>query len=188
MLKLGDEEFVQIEMRKHWFILLAELAAYIVLYFVPFIIWMLISGYEVPISATETLNVSLSPAYGMFIAAAWTLVIWMRLVGIWTDYYLDIWIVTNKRIIDLEQKGLFHRKSSVFRIERIQDITVETRGIIATLLNFGNLHVQTAGEAHEFSMNGIANPRSVREIILKQHDLVTEAARDPIAKRSDAVG
>jgi len=106
----------------------------------------------------------------------------MRAIGIWTDYYLDVWTVTDKRIIDQEQQGLFHRRTSVFRIERIQDVTIEVRGIVATLLNFGDIHVQTAGEAQEFIMYGIAHPKYVREIILEQLDRVTESIGEPVTK------
>ena len=102
----------------------------------------------------------------------------MRIVGVWTDYYLDVWMVTDKRIIDIEQKSFFHRQTSVFRIERIQDITIETRGIIATLLNFGDIHVQTAGESQEFIMRGIANPKYMRRIILRQQDRATDEETD----------
>ena len=102
----------------------------------------------------------------------------MRVAGVWTDYYLDVWMVTDKRVIDIEQKGFFHRQTSVFRIERIQDVTVETHGIVATLLNFGDIHVQTAGEGQEFIMRGIANPKYVRRVILRQQDRVTNTETD----------
>lgn len=174
MITLGPDEFVQVEERKHWFILFAELLGYIILYVLPFGIYYVLSYYLLP-TAGSHIDISLSPALATFLTASWSLIIWMRLISVWTDYYLDIWIVTSKRILDLEQKGLFHRKSSVFRIERIQDVTVETKGAIATLLNFGDIHVQTAGEAHEFVMRGITNPKRVRKIILQQLDLVAES-------------
>lgn len=175
MFTLGQNELVQIEMRRHWFILFAEMFGYAIVYLIPFGIYITLSRYGVPLSGGETFSLIITPALITFLAAAWTLIIWMRIIGIWTDYYLDVWVVTDKRIIDLEQKGLFHRKSSVFRIERIQDVTVEIRGVIATFLHFGDIHVQTAGESQEFIMRGIAHPKHVRTVILEQLDLVTES-------------
>ena len=187
MFRLAPDETVQIEMRKHWFILFAELFPYAVLYVIPFVAYAFAAGQELALASGETLVFELSPALTVFLAASWTLLIWMRVIGIWTDYFLDVWMVTSKRIIDLEQKGMFHRKSSIFRIERIQDVTVEMRGIIATLLNFGDLHVQTAGESQEFVMRGIARPKYVREVILEQHDRVTELAPRTPVQPEDAV-
>ena len=52
----------------------------------------------------------------------------------------------------------------------IQYITVETKGILPTLLNFGDIHVQSAGETKEFVMRGISNPQKARALILKHSD------------------
>ncbi len=85
-----------------------------------------------------------------------------------------MWVITNKRLIDVEQFGFFHREVSTLRMEQIQDITVETRGIVATLLNFGNIHVQSAAESREFTIRGIPNPKKIKELIFKQHDRAIE--------------
>ena len=172
MIELATDEQVQLVKRKHWFIIFAELSAYGIIFLIPFFAYIFISGNEITLG-NQIILLELETSLFIFIASAWTLLIWMRAVGVWTDYYLDVWMVTDKRIIDIEQKSFFHRQTSVFRIERIQDITIETRGIIATLLNFGDIHVQTAGESQEFVMLGIANPKYVRRIILRQQDRIT---------------
>ena len=55
-------------------------------------------------------------------------------------------------------------------MERIQDITIDIHGIIPTLLDFGDIHVQTAGDSQEFVMKGAPNPRRLKELILKESD------------------
>ena len=40
----------------------------------------------------------------------WILVIWTVMYVSWTDYYLDTWTITDKRIIDINQNGLFSRQ------------------------------------------------------------------------------
>ena len=176
MIKLAADEQVELERHKHWFIVAAEISGYVVAFIVPFIAYAWIAGTEVLVGE-RTFMLLLETPLVLFIASLWALVIWMRIAGIWTDYYLDVWTITNKRIIDIEQKGFFHRETSVFVIERVQDVTIETRGIIATLLNFGDIHVQTAGESQEFIMHGIANPKYVREVILRQLDRATGTQR-----------
>lgn len=175
MIELAADEQVRLVKRKHWFIIFSELFAYGIIFLIPFFAYIFISGNEITLG-NQTILLEIETSLILFIALAWTLLIWMRVVGVWTDYYLDVWMVTDKRIIDIEQKSFFHRQTSVFRIERIQDITIETRGIVATLLNFGDIHVQTAGESQEFVMYGIANPKHVRRVILRQQDRVTNTS------------
>ena len=127
--------------------------------------------------ALEVLNmseiISLSGntiALFMFFAFLWFLFLWIVFFIIWTDYYLDVLIVTDKHVIDIQQMGLFSRDISTLRLDRVQDITTEVHGIIATLLGFGNLQIQTAGESKEFVIKGIPKPTEVKKRILVVYD------------------
>ena len=85
---------------------------------------------------------------------------------IWIDYYFDVWIVTERRIINIEQKGLFSRVVSELELEKIQDITTDVKGVIPTFLNFGDLHVQTAAEKERFLFRDIPDPYDVKNLIM----------------------
>ena len=41
------------------------------------------------------------------------------------DFYLDLWVITNDRIVDVEQFGLFSRTVSELDLFRIQDVTTD---------------------------------------------------------------
>ena len=85
------------------------------------------------------------------------------------DYYLDVWVVTNQRIIDVEQVSFFHRSISEFKIYKVQDVTVEIKGLIPTLLNYGNVQIETAGEeSKNFAFCQIPTPQTAKEIIIQQ--------------------
>ena len=173
MLQLESDETVRQVVRKHWFILLLELAIPVIVLPLPFLLYDFISGQELALGA-EIITTTIPEALLPFLVATWVLLIWIKLFGVWTDYYLDTWIVTDKRIIDIEQRGFFRRHISSFRMERIQDVTIEVNGIIATLLNFGDIHVQTAGESREFIIKGIPKPKQLKEAILRQSDIVVK--------------
>ncbi len=79
-----------------------------------------------------------------------------------TDYWLDVWIVTNERIINSEQHGLFNRVVSEVHLNQIQDITSEQRGLLGTFLTFGNVYAQTAAERERFTFKNIDNPDTVK--------------------------
>lgn len=94
------------------------------------------------------------------------LITWMLFFVIWIDYYFDVWIITNERIVDIEQKGLFSREVSELELENIQDITVEVLGVIPTFLNYGNLYVQTAAEVERFEFRHVPNPYAIKDLVM----------------------
>ena len=94
------------------------------------------------------------------------LFIWLLFFYSFLDYYLDIWLVTNYRIINIEQNGLFNRVISEQKLDRIQDVTSEVKGLMPTFFDYGNVYVQTAAEQERFIFKQIANPAEVRKKIL----------------------
>src|SRR5690606_4537603 len=90
----------------------------------------------------------------------------------WTDWYLDLWTITNLRLIAIDQRGLFRRSVSSFRYERLQDINVEINGLIPTFLDFGTLEAQTAGHGEsDFLFAGAPHPREIKAKILEAANL-----------------
>jgi len=87
------------------------------------------------------------------------------------DYYLDIWIVTNDRIVDIEQFGLFSRSISEVDLFRIQDVTSYVKGFFPTFFNYGDLHIKTASSNIEIVFKQIRDPNHVREHLIKLSDM-----------------
>jgi uncharacterized membrane protein YdbT with pleckstrin-like domain len=82
------------------------------------------------------------------------------------DYYLDVWIVTNYRVIGVEQRGLFNRVVAEYKLFRIQDVLAEQKGFFSTVVDYGNVHIQTAGEQEVIQFKQIPNPNYIaRELI-----------------------
>lgn len=163
MITFAEDEKVIHEIRRHWYVLLTESFFVVILFLIP---WAVFFGID-------ALNVRLSQGEGslfFFFSTLWLFVTWIIFMVVWTNYYLDVWLITNKRIIDIEQFGLFKRDVSEFRLDRIQDVTIEVKGILPTLLHFGDIHVQTAGEARMFIIKAVPNPYKVRDSLIKEHD------------------
>ncbi len=99
-----------------------------------------------------------------------TLFVWTYAFVVWLDYHLDIWIVTTERIIDTELLGLFQRNLSEFKLSRIQDVSVDVHGIFPTLLDYGNVHIQTAGVTRQFVFQQVPKPQKIKRLILEAHD------------------
>ena len=86
------------------------------------------------------------------------------------DFYLDVWIVTNDRIVDIEQFGLFSRTVSELDLFRIQDVTVDVHGFFPTMFHYGNLSVKTASTNLNIVFKNIPHPNKVRQELLRLTD------------------
>lgn len=86
---------------------------------------------------------------------------------IFIDFYLDISIVTNDRIIDVTHTGLFSRKIAEFDLFRIQDVSADVHGLFASLFNYGNLHIKTASTTADLVFNNIPNPNFLRGELIR---------------------
>jgi len=61
------------------------------------------------------------------------------------NWYFDMFIVTDERIIDIDFKNLIYRNVTSTKIDRIEDVTYTVSGAIPSFLDFGNVMIQTAG-------------------------------------------
>ena len=160
---LDPTEHVIMRMRRHPFALISESSTIAAAAFAPLLLYPFLSR-------PEWFGLSGNPVF-LFIAivSAWGLLFWMVFYKILLDYYLDVWILTDKKLIDVEQKGIFRREVATLMLESIQDVTVEVSGIIPTMLNFGEVRVQTAGANREFQMHQMRNPYQIKEAVVKAH-------------------
>lgn len=177
MIALESNEIIILRGRRHWFILALRLLPLVPFIFIPLLIFGIAS--TLPSQTDSLIKMSGNGAtFAIFILFSWFLFVWIGAFIIWTDYFLDVLVVTNKRIINIEQKALFSREIASLRLDKIQDITIDISGILATFLSFGNMRIQTAGEQEEFLIRFIQNPEVLKNIILKEHNRVVEELRE----------
>lgn len=166
MITLHPDEEILLTRRRHWLPLLFQLFSLGVTTLVPL---TLLLGTEFMPYAMQ-LQIAGYRLFLLFLFAAWLSVLWMGMAITWTNHELDVLVVTTKRVIDVEQKGLFARDLAELRMENIQDIRVEVNGFIRSLLNYGDLSIQTAGEHAEFAVRNFHDPNGIREAIAEAHD------------------
>lgn len=61
----------------------------------------------------------------------------------WIGWHFSVYIVTDQRLIQITQKGLFHRSQVGLGLNQIQMVNYEIAGMQETLLGFGTIVVQT---------------------------------------------
>jgi energy-coupling factor transporter transmembrane protein EcfT len=164
MIEIHPDERVILEIRRHWFVLFSQTIFLAILIFIP------IALIFFPTVGARIWSSSILLSITIFVFGFWFLLVWILFFIFWTDYYLDVWVLTSRRIIDIEQHQLFHREVSEFRLDRIQDITIDVRGILPTLLHFGDIHVETAGETQKFIIKIVPHPDKIKDAIFKQQE------------------
>jgi uncharacterized membrane protein YdbT with pleckstrin-like domain len=102
-----------------------------------------------------------------------SLVLWIVAVfWLWwefEDWRNDIYMVTNRLIIDVEKKPLFFdEKRKQAPLDAIQNVSLRQRGLIAYLLNYGDVLIQTAGTSGDFAFNGVASPTEVQREVFRR--------------------
>jgi hypothetical protein len=154
-----DEEVVLL-LRRHWFVLVPPIIASFLLALFPFTVYLFFGS--------AIANLGFSRIY-WFLVSIYFIVLWQISFYYLTMYLLDVWIVTNRRIIDSRQKGFFNRAVSEAGVSRIQDASASVDGIVATFLNFGTVSVQTAGAKDRFEFKQVSNPTEVRNAVMLSH-------------------
>lgn len=163
--ELEPGEHVVLQARKHWFLFLGELLPYAIFAVIPFALPKLI--VLVPPIAHYAALFEYKTVLMRATLGVWLLVTWTSAWGSFTRYFLNVWVLTNQRIVDIKQHGYFNREVSSLFLSRIQDVTTNVAGVLPSLLGIGNIKVQTAGEDVEFVMHGIPRPEQMRDVILK---------------------
>lgn len=156
-----ENEYVKTFIHRHWYTVVSRLAILVVFSFAPLFIFAVIGQY-----ITEN-------GFIAVFALLWTcliMVCWLLFFYNLMMYTLDSWLVTNMRIINSVQKGFFNRTVSELSISNIQDVSIKIDGATATMLNYGDIEVQTAGGDRHFIFQQIPNPAGVKDAIIAAVD------------------
>lgn len=152
----ADEEVV-LFLRQHSIFLLPSLILVVILIIAPTVIFPFLLRLILPVTLPSGyIVVGIVFWYVMTLGVA--LVSFLR-------WFFNIYIVTNERIIDIDFIHLLYKEFSEARLAEIQDITYKRAGILASLFDYGNVSIQTAGTLPNIEFLAVPKPSQVVEII-----------------------
>lgn len=104
------------------------------------------------------------------------IVFWLGLAGgivlggliflpFWISWYFSVFIVTDQRLIQITQKGLFHRSVVDMGLSQIQMVNYQIAGLQETLLGFGTIAMQTM--VGDLIIHDIHHPAKIQKKILE---------------------
>jgi len=107
----------------------------------------------------------LPEGFSLVITLSWYLVTSAYAIEGFLDWYFNVYFITDQRIVDVDFYNLINKRVSNAEIEIIEDVSYTTGGVIRTLLNYGDVFIQTAAEVSEFDFYAVPNPERAVKIL-----------------------
>lgn len=74
------------------------------------------------------------------------------------NFFLNIVIITNYRIVDLDKTLILHDTREVIDIAKIQDVTKKQDGLVRNILNYGQLIITLSSVSSTKTLHFVPNP------------------------------
>lgn len=155
-----DEKLIMI-IRKHKIYYLKHALVLLFLFILPILLYLFLA-----FNLEDLFNPIIDTLFIIISSVYYLAILFFSLIS-WMNYYLDVWLVTNERIIEYEQKSPFHRETGELMLESIEDVSVRVEGIIPSIIKSGNVYVQTAGQAERFVFVDAPKPEDIKETIIR---------------------
>ncbi len=99
---------------------------------------------------------------GMLIGAVVGAVIFLPF---WISWHFSVFIVTDQRLIQITQKGLFHRSVVDMGLNQIQMVNYQVAGLMQTMLGSGTIMMQTF--VGDLIIHDIHRPATIQKKLLE---------------------
>ena len=83
----------------------------------------------------------------------------------WISWFYSVFIVTDQRLIQITQKGLFHRSVVDIGLNQIQMVNYSIAGFQETLLGFGTIMMQTM--VGDLLIHEVHHPAKIQKQLLQ---------------------
>ena len=138
----------------------------VVLFFILLLVLPMVLGLLIKLTGITWFDSQIGFTFITLFASLYLMSVGLFFYSYFVTFYLDMWVITNDRLVDVRQVSLFSRTIAEVDLYQIQDVTSEVNGIFASIFNFGNIYLQTAGPMPRFVLYNVVNPHRLRQIIL----------------------
>ena len=157
-------ERVYISIREHWIRLVLRLLLWLI-----FVTPVVAFHYLAPTNLPFLFQGELAKVTELVLQVYYLFLI-LALFILWLLYYLNLHIITNVRIIDIDQVGLFRHILAELHVDKVEDVTSDTAGFLGNVFNYGNVYVQTAATTERFAFDNVPNPAAIVKLILDLYE------------------
>lgn len=163
-----EKEKIILLLRKHWVTQIKWMLTVVFMVFIPIsLIWIPILDFM--------------PQNFRFMALMiWYLLILALIYEKFITWFFHVFIITDERVIDVDFYNLLYKEVSDTKIDNVEDVTYRQGGVLRSMLNYGDIEIQTAGEKQEFKIENAPEPQRVVKIL---NELKLEEEHEKIVGR-----
>lgn len=177
-LNLHEDEKILFVIRHHWAGFLGSLGIFLAMAIFPALI--IFAGNLTLATQFEQYNSIIVTALSGYFLFLLTF-----MFGSWLDFYYDVIFITNRRMLNVSQKGLLAREISELNLRQVQNVSTQMDGVLRSYFNYGTLIVETAGEGTAaehgrhglqgyFCVTDIPDPNRIARAILELHRKIVD--------------
>jgi ABC-type multidrug transport system fused ATPase/permease subunit len=155
-------EHIELKVRRNLLTLIPAIIGALVLYLLPVAVaWLLLHAFPnfIELPVLYPLSIMAGSLFYLFSI--------LLFVTYFVDFYLDLLIVTNDRLIRISQHGLFSRTIFEVDLYQIQDATSEISGAVQSLFKFGSVTIEAVGSEPKRVAENVSHPEKLRARILE---------------------
>lgn len=148
-------------LQRSWIVLARRLA-------LPIIALLIVLPLTVYIPLTGALGSFLSvlASFWWFLVGLVILALLLTIAVIWINYVDDVYIMTNRRIIDIERKVVFlYEERMEVEYKNIRDVKVTIPNILFVWLDIGNVYIETPGSNPDIEFDRVRHPFFIQDKI-----------------------
>lgn len=153
-----EKEDVVLFLRQHPIVNVPWIIGAIVMLIAPTVLFPFIFSF-LPIAG------ALPVGYMIVGTVFWYVATFGFILGNFLYWFFNIYIVTNERVVDIDFLYLLYKRFSQAELTKIQDLSYASGGILATVFDYGNVIIETAGEAPNLEFEKVPHPEKVVETI-----------------------
>lgn len=166
-----DEKIVEVIYR-HWVSVLPAMSAWIFIAVISLVGFYFLGFYSDQIKSTGAAFIVLSA------------LILLSLIFIYVSYWIyrqNRLIITEESAYLVTQNTLFSREIDQFGMHRLQEATAKQQGFFATVMDYGDVIAETAGDEKNMTFKYARKPKDLAERIMDYHKQYGVVGKDTLA-------
>ena len=171
-ISLNDKEKIKSLSRKHWVVFRDP---FLIAFFFPFLFVFIALFLSTPyINLPKLISDTVSTGF-LYLAPLFFIIgaiLFMLRLFTW---YKTVYIITDQRLIKIEQETLFQSRIHQIYLDKVQDAICKISGLKAVLYGYGDISIQGSSETAQIEINTVANPKKLQQVI---SNLAGQAGRD----------
>ncbi len=141
-------EKLLMKLHRHWIVFVFKIG---------YLLGLIITTIIILVMKPTLITVFWSAIFWWALSLYWMFFLTFILVS-WVSDELDLFLITDQRIIGIEQVSALSRRVTECGLNRVQEVTAEVTWILQTLLHYWHVHIHTASENSDMIVSFAPDP------------------------------